>query len=117
MRKTFKVFYICGRGALPKRMAKPTTEKENTKILKKIKKTLDKRLKVCYNDYSKERNEVIRMEFDIYVNGCCISKTAISGCEFIGETWVKAQKLAEMLGVSCALVNAETGEVVVWWEP
>lgn len=57
------------------------------------------------------------MEFDIYVNGYCISKTAISGCEFVGDAWVKAQALAEMLNTSCALVSAETGEVIVWWEP
>ena len=57
------------------------------------------------------------MKFDIYVNGYCINKTAISGCEFVGDAWVKAQELAEMLNTSCALVSAETGEVVAWWEP
>lgn len=56
------------------------------------------------------------MKMIIYVNGYPMSKI-ISGCEFIGEAWVKAQKLAEMLDVPCALVNAETGEVIVWWEP
>ena len=56
------------------------------------------------------------MEMMIYVNGKQISE-AISGCEYIGEAWVKAQELAEMLDVSCALVSAETGEVIVWWEP
>ena len=52
----------------------------------------------------------------IYVNGYPMGN-AISGCEFIGEAWVKAQELAEMLDSSCALVNAETGEVIAWWEP
>ena len=52
----------------------------------------------------------------IYVNGQQISNV-ISGCDYIGEAWVKAQELAEMLDVSCALVSAETGEVIVWWEP
>ena len=56
------------------------------------------------------------MKFYIYVNGQCMGN-AISGCEFVGEAWVKAQELAEMLDVSCALVNAETGEVIAWWEP
>ena len=56
------------------------------------------------------------MEMMIYVDGKQIGEI-ISGCEFIGEAWVKAQELAEMLDVSCALVNAETGEVIVWWEP
>ena len=52
----------------------------------------------------------------IYVNGHQIGD-AISGCDFIGEAWVRAQGLAEMLDVSCALVNAETGEVIAYWEP
>ena len=56
------------------------------------------------------------MDMMIYVNGKQISDV-IGGCEFIGEAWVKAQKLAEMLNVSCALVCAETGEVIAWWEP
>lgn len=56
------------------------------------------------------------MKFHIYVNGHCMGN-AISGCEFVGEAWVKAQELAEMLGSSCALVSAETGEVIAWWEP
>ena len=56
------------------------------------------------------------MEMIIYVDGKQVGGI-ISGCEFIGEAWVKAQGLAEMLGVSCALVSAETGEVIVWWEP
>jgi hypothetical protein len=56
------------------------------------------------------------MKFLIYVNGKQIGE-AISGCEFVGDAWVKAQQLAEMLDVSCALVNAETGEVEVLWEP
>ena len=56
------------------------------------------------------------MEMMIYVNGKQIGG-AISGCEFIGEAWVKAQELAEILDVSCALVSAETGEVIAWWEP
>ena len=68
-----------------------------------------------YNDYSKER-EVILMAMLIYVNGHKIGG-AISGCEYIGEAWVKAQELAEILDVSCALVSAETGEVIAWWEP
>ena len=64
----------------------------------------------------KERNEVIKMRMLIYVNGKQIGN-AISGCEYIGEAWVKAQELAEMLDVSCALVSAETGEVIALWEP
>lgn len=56
------------------------------------------------------------MEMKIYVNGYPMGG-AISGCEFIGDAWVKAQRLAEMLDVSCALVNAETGEVEILWEP
>lgn len=76
---------------------------------------LDKRLKVCYNNYSKKK-EVIKMTMLIYVDGKRIGG-AISGCEYIGEAWVKAQELAEMLGVSCSLVNAKTGEVIAWWEP
>lgn len=70
---------------------------------------------MCYNKENKTR-EVIKMKFYIYVNGQCMGN-AISGCEFVGEAWVKAQELAEMLDVSCALVNAETGEVIAWWEP
>lgn len=56
------------------------------------------------------------MKMLIYVNGYPMGK-AISGCEFIGEAWVKAQELAEMLDVSCSLTSAETGEVIAWWEP
>lgn len=56
------------------------------------------------------------MDMMIYVDGKQIGGI-ISGCEFIGDAWVKAQKLAETLNVSCALVSAETGEVVAWWEP
>ena len=56
------------------------------------------------------------MKMMIYVDGKQIGD-AILGCECIGEAWVQAQKLAEMLNVSCALVSAETGEVLVWWEP
>ena len=55
------------------------------------------------------------MEIKIYVDGKQIGEI-ISGCEFIGEAWVQAQKLAEMLDVSCGLVSAETGEVIAWWE-
>lgn len=69
-----------------------------------------------YNYIRKLRKEVIQMAMLIYVDGKQIG-TLISGCEFIGEAWVKAQELAEILDVSCALVNAETGEVIVWWEP
>ena len=56
------------------------------------------------------------MRMLIYVNGKQIG-IAISGCENIGEAWVKAQELAEMLDSSCALVSTETGEVIAWWEP
>ena len=63
-----------------------------------------------------KKREVIQMAMLIYVNGKQIGN-AISGCEYIGEAWVKAQELAEMLDVSCALVSAETGEVIAWWEP
>ena len=76
---------------------------------------LDKHPLMWYNHYRKLR-EVIKMQVMIYVNGKQISDV-ISGCEYIGEAWVKAQELAEMLDVSCALVSAETGEVIAWWEP
>ena len=52
----------------------------------------------------------------IYVNGLQIGN-AICGGEYIGEAWVKAQELAEMLDVSCAFGSAETGEVIALWEP
>lgn len=65
---------------------------------------------------TERKREVIKMEMIIYVNGYPMGG-AISGCEYIGEAWVKAQELAEMLDVSCALVSAETGEVIAWWEP
>lgn len=55
------------------------------------------------------------MTMIIYVNGMLVG--AASGCEAVGEAWVKAQQLAELLGVDCALVSAETGEVLVLWEP
>ena len=51
----------------------------------------------------------------IYVNGAHM--VTACGCEFVGEAWVKAQQFAETIGVSCALVSAETGEVVALWEP
>ena len=56
------------------------------------------------------------MEMIIYLNGYPMGE-AINGCELIGEAWVKAQELAETLNLSCALISAETGEVMVWWEP
>lgn len=56
------------------------------------------------------------MEMVIYLNGYPMGE-AISGCEFIGEAWVNTQELADMLEVSCALVSAETGEVIALWEP
>lgn len=56
------------------------------------------------------------MQMMIYLDGRQIGGI-MSGCEFIGSAWVMAQELAEMLGVSCALVSAETGEVIAWWEP
>ena len=56
------------------------------------------------------------MAVTIYLNGYSMGG-AISGCEFIGDAWVRAQELAKMLEVSCALVSAETGEVIAWWEP
>jgi hypothetical protein len=65
---------------------------------------------------TESEREVTKMEMMIYVNGYPMSG-AISGCEYIGEAWLKAQALAELLGVSCALVSAETGEVIAWWEP
>lgn len=57
------------------------------------------------------------MGFDIYVNGCCLTKTAIISCEKVGDAWVKAQKLAETIGTTCWLVSAETGEIIILWEP
>lgn len=56
------------------------------------------------------------MQMMIYLDGKQIGGI-ISGCDFIGSAWVQAQELAEMLDVSCALVSAETGEVIAWWEP
>lgn len=56
------------------------------------------------------------MEMVICLNGNPVSEP-LSGCDFIGEAWVKGQELAEMLDVSCALVSAETGEVIAFWEP
>lgn len=55
------------------------------------------------------------MKMWIYVNGNLVGEA--SGCEFVGEAWVKAQQLAELLDVNCALVSAETGEVLALWEP
>ena len=55
------------------------------------------------------------MTMYIYINGKYIGEA--SGCEAVGEAWVRAQRLAEMLCVDCALVGAETGEVLVLWEP
>lgn len=55
------------------------------------------------------------MTMMIYLDGKCVGLA--SGCEFVGEVWVQTQRLAELLEVSCALVNAETGEVVILWEP
>jgi hypothetical protein len=52
------------------------------------------------------------MKMLVYVNGKQIGETI-----GVGETWVRAQRLAEILDVSCALVSAETGEVIAWWEP
>lgn len=56
------------------------------------------------------------MEMRIYLNGYPMGDV-LSGCDFIGDAWVRAQELAEMLNMSCALVSAETGEVIAWWEP
>ena len=70
----------------------------------------------CVIINTERKREVIKMEMMIYVNGYPMGG-AISGCEFIGEAWVKAQELAEMLDVSCALVSAETGEIIALWEP
>ena len=55
------------------------------------------------------------MKMMIYVNGNYVA--CVSGCEAVGEAWVKAQRLAEALCCECALVSAETGEVLVLWEP
>ena len=55
------------------------------------------------------------MTMMIYLDGKCVGMA--SGCEFVGEVWVQTQRLAEMLCVDCALVSAETGEVLVLWEP
>ena len=55
------------------------------------------------------------MAMMIYLDGKCVGMT--SGCEATGEAWVKAQQLAELLCVDCARVSAETGEVLVLWEP
>ena len=56
------------------------------------------------------------MEMMICLGGKQIGDV-LCGCEYIGETWVQAQKLAEMLNINCALVSAETGEVIALWEP
>jgi len=36
----------------------------------------------------------------------------VSGCEFAYEIYRKACELAELVGKDCALVDAETGEVL-----
>ena len=36
----------------------------------------------------------------------------VSGCEFAWEVYNKARELAEMVGKDCALIDAETGEVI-----
>ena len=51
----------------------------------------------------------------VYIAGECVG--AVSGCEATGEVWVQTQRLAEMLSVDCALVSADTGEVLVLWRP
>ena len=56
------------------------------------------------------------MKTMLYVNGTRVSEV-IGGCEYVGAAWVKAQKLAELLGVSCTLVNANTCEAIARWEP
>lgn len=55
------------------------------------------------------------MEMLIYLNGEAVGEA--SGCEFVGKVWVKTQQLAELLNVSCALVSAETGEILALWKP
>jgi hypothetical protein len=62
-----------------------------------------------------ERKERRKMAMMIYLDGKCVG--VASGCEFVGEVWVQTQRLAELLCVDCALVSAETGEVLVLWEP
>lgn len=56
------------------------------------------------------------MAMRIYLDGYPVGGV-IDGCEFVGDAWVQAQKLAETLDATCALVSAETGEVIAWWEP
>lgn len=41
-----------------------------------------------------------------------IEIASVSGCEFAWETYRKACELAEMVDKDCALVDAETGEVI-----
>jgi len=36
----------------------------------------------------------------------------VSGCEAAYEAYRKACELAELLGMDCALVDAETGEII-----
>ena len=55
------------------------------------------------------------MTMMIYLDGKCVG--IVSGCEATGEAWIQTQRLAEILCVSCALVSAETREVLLLWEP
>lgn len=45
-------------------------------------------------------------------DGAWTEIATVSGCEFAWETYRKACELAEMVGKDCALVDAETGEVI-----
>lgn len=55
------------------------------------------------------------MDMWIYVNGHLVGTAC--GCEAVGEAFIKAQQLAEALGVDCSMVSTETGEVLAMWEP
>lgn len=46
------------------------------------------------------------------LNNGWVEIASISGCEFAWEAYRKACEFAEMVGKDCALVDAETGEVI-----
>ena len=54
------------------------------------------------------------MSMIICVNGSALG--CVRGCEAIGEAWEKAKQLANVLGVDCSLIDAETGEIVAFCE-
>ena len=56
------------------------------------------------------------MKLYIYINDQRID-SPLTNDETLIVAWGEAQELAEELGVSCKLINAETGTVIALWEP